>query len=226
MPVAPASVNSEGIYQMTTDWQRAANWRNAVLSTGPRSLAGKARSRMNAVTHGLTARHTMLPGEDPAEFAALRGATFSSLKPQGALEDQLVERVVSLIWRLRRFPAFELALMEWTAHYQARRYDAPSDIVGSTFCNEPVDAPASDLQDGLRLGRTIEALLSKDLTGKFARYETAMQRQLSMALKDLRELQCPRPESQKEQAKPKAIANTRYTSPEHDPAYWAVESGT
>jgi hypothetical protein len=77
--VAPASVNSVGIDQMATDLQMAANRRNALLSTGPRSLAGKARSRMNAVSHGLTAQQTLLPGEDPAEYAGLRQSMFNSL---------------------------------------------------------------------------------------------------------------------------------------------------
>jgi hypothetical protein len=41
---------------MATERQIAANRRNARNSTGPRSRAGKARTRRNAQTHGLTAR--------------------------------------------------------------------------------------------------------------------------------------------------------------------------
>lgn len=39
---------------MATDKQIAANRRNAARSTGPRSLRGKAKSRMNALRHGLS----------------------------------------------------------------------------------------------------------------------------------------------------------------------------
>lgn len=39
---------------MRTDWQRAANRRNAQKSTGPKTAAGRARSRGNARIHGLT----------------------------------------------------------------------------------------------------------------------------------------------------------------------------
>ena len=123
MLVAPASVNSVGIDQMATELQKAANRRNALLSTGPRSLAGKARSRMNAVSHGLTAQQTLLPGEDPAEYEGLRRSMFNSLRPDGALENQLVERIASLSWRLRRFAAIEVALFHWTAHLQAQLHD-------------------------------------------------------------------------------------------------------
>jgi hypothetical protein len=40
---------------MTSDKRIAANRRNALRSTGPRTQDGKARSRLNAVKHGLAA---------------------------------------------------------------------------------------------------------------------------------------------------------------------------
>ena len=52
------------------------NQRNAQKSTGPRTAEGKRSSKFNAVTHGLTARTVLLPGEDPSRA---RGARSSSL---------------------------------------------------------------------------------------------------------------------------------------------------
>lgn len=40
---------------MASEKQIAANRRNATRSTGPRTLSGKARSRTNALRHGLAA---------------------------------------------------------------------------------------------------------------------------------------------------------------------------
>ena len=178
--------------------------------------------------HGLTATQTMLPGEDPAEFAALRGACFSSLQPEGALENQLVERAASLFWRLRRVQGYEVALIEWMAHYQAQQYDDPVDLTPGALRNDPDDVtPHPDLRDSLTVGRTFEALLSADLTSKLSRYEASMQRQLSLTLKDLREMQRPRYEARIAEAKAKAEAmkpakgKPHYAYPEDDPAYWA-----
>ena len=50
---------------MTSDRQAAANRANARRSTGPRTAAGKATSRLNATRHGLSTSAAALP-----EFAA------------------------------------------------------------------------------------------------------------------------------------------------------------
>ncbi len=52
---------------MATEKQIEANRRNSALSTGPKTDAGKARSRANATSHGLAAEH---PGIEAARSAA------------------------------------------------------------------------------------------------------------------------------------------------------------
>jgi hypothetical protein len=61
-----------------TDRRKRAN---ALRSTGPRSLLGKAPSSQNAVKHGLTAYQAMLRGENPEELVGLRYAMFGTLNP-------------------------------------------------------------------------------------------------------------------------------------------------
>jgi hypothetical protein len=49
--------------------QSAASRRNETRSTGPASVAGKARSALNGVRHCLSGRtFFLLPDEDPEEF--------------------------------------------------------------------------------------------------------------------------------------------------------------
>jgi hypothetical protein len=52
---------------MATRKQRAANRRNAQLSTGPKTPEGKAAVRLNALKHGLTAENAVIIGEEEAD---------------------------------------------------------------------------------------------------------------------------------------------------------------
>jgi hypothetical protein len=50
---------------MATQRQIEANRRNALKSTGPRTEAGRARSRLNALKHGLSRKLPPAQGTDP-----------------------------------------------------------------------------------------------------------------------------------------------------------------
>jgi hypothetical protein len=92
---------------MTSHAKKTANATNALNSTGPTTDAGKAVTRMNAVSHGLRSPAPVVPGENPAEWDAFRDGTISSLAPVGDLEAELAGRVAALFWRLRRVIRFE-----------------------------------------------------------------------------------------------------------------------
>ena len=54
---------------------------------GPKTPEGKAKSALNALRHGLRARHfALLPHEDPAEFEALATATREAYRPACPVE--------------------------------------------------------------------------------------------------------------------------------------------
>jgi hypothetical protein len=87
--------------------QLEANRRNAARSTGPVTPAGRERSSMNAVKHGLTAeKHGILPGEEVA-FAAFRDRIVADAKPMGAIEVELVHRLAKGMWRRMRVDVIE-----------------------------------------------------------------------------------------------------------------------
>ncbi|MEQ1716583.1 MAG: hypothetical protein ABL907_11455 [Hyphomicrobium sp.] len=177
---------------MATELQKLANRNNALNSTGPRSLAGKKASSRNALSHGLTARQALLPGENETEWQELRGAIIGKLNPDGVVESQLAERIVSLIWRLRRIPNLEMALFQWVAYQEAALHDGHDLLLEKEEGPEPnhnAEAKVTgDLDDAMRLGRMIESALSQDLIGKFGRYETSLSKQLRHALAELRAL--------------------------------------
>ena len=97
---------------MASRKQLEANRRNAKRSTGPRSQTGKARSRLNSRKHGLTAKMLVIGGENADQFEELRGELLQQHDPQTALECELVERLAGLLWRLRRVPFFEAAIID------------------------------------------------------------------------------------------------------------------
>ncbi len=84
----------------------ASNRRSALKSTGPRTLAGKARSRMNAFRHGAYARlgPAVLAelGEDTKEYRYLLQQALESFPPSSPMERLLVEDIARLRWERRR----------------------------------------------------------------------------------------------------------------------------
>jgi hypothetical protein len=92
--------------------QIEANRRNALKSTGPNTADGKQRSRRNAVRHGLTAETVIGALEDAADYRAFEEAIAADYDAQSAVERELVLRLASLLWRLRRATAMETALFE------------------------------------------------------------------------------------------------------------------
>jgi hypothetical protein len=51
-----------------------------------------------------------MPYEKLEDFESFRAGLFSSLNPQGELEEALAERYVVDSWRLRRIPILETAV--------------------------------------------------------------------------------------------------------------------
>jgi hypothetical protein len=112
---------------MATEKQILANQQNAQHSTGPRTEAGKRRSRRNAVRHGLTAETVIDTLENAADYKAFERAIKSDYSPQTAIEGQLVSRLTSLLWRLRRAVIVESGLL----NMQAERIQSP--------CSRPIN---------------------------------------------------------------------------------------
>ncbi len=98
---------------MANKKQIMANRRNAKKSTGPKTEAGRESSKMNAVKHGLTATQPVVLHEDTKQFERLREAVWDALQPVGVFEQDLVDRIISAMWRLRRVVAAETGLFEY-----------------------------------------------------------------------------------------------------------------
>ncbi len=124
---------------MTSFRQIDANRRNARKSTGPITQEGKQRSRCNAVRHGLTAETVIGALEDAEDYKAFEAAIIADYDAQSAVERELVLRLASLLWRLRRATTMETGLFEIQADHlrevrQARQvHPASREIVYAMF---------------------------------------------------------------------------------------------
>ena len=117
--------------------QIEANRRNARNSTGPKTEGGKQRSRGNAVRHGLTAETVIDILEDPEDYKAFELSVTADFDAQTAVERELVLRLASLLWRLRRATAIETGLLQiqseiLSQNRQTQRADNPQ-VVGQVI---------------------------------------------------------------------------------------------
>ena len=130
---------------MTTNAQIKANRNNAKKSTGPRTEEGKTRVARNALKHGLLARDTVLPGEDPAEFDRQLSALEADIQPANSLEFELVRQIADAQWRMRRLTRLETGFIaaavaekrRLTEKYRPENlrpgYDGETQLLGSAM---------------------------------------------------------------------------------------------
>src|SRR6185503_13630768 len=144
---------------MTSLKQIEANRRNAENSTVPRSKAGKRRSSRNAIRHGLTAETVIEPLEDAEDYAAFEEAIAASFDPETAVERELILRLASLLWRLRRTTSIETALFQIKREHDsgpqpvsAPSPSPPTRLVGTPVYNRPREdvgvVPTNTLRTG------------------------------------------------------------------------------
>ncbi len=108
---------------MTSFRQIEANRRNAIRSTGPNTEQGKRRSRRNAIRHGLCAETVIEVVEDIEDYRAFEAAVIADYDAQTAVERELVLRLASVLWRLRRATAIETDLLRIQAEILRDRRD-------------------------------------------------------------------------------------------------------
>lgn len=92
---------------MTSKSQIIANKQNALQSTGPRTIEGKVKASQNALKHGLLSQNLIFRAENREELETFSQRLYTTLCPQGMMEELLVEKIISAVWRLRRVTAVE-----------------------------------------------------------------------------------------------------------------------
>jgi hypothetical protein len=145
----------------------AAKRRNAQLSTGPRSDAGKQHSKLNALKHGQRAspenhRLVMLAlGEDPQEFDYLKQDLMLTYGPGDALWQKQIDDLARLYWRRQRLERAQTGLMRRALleveEWQHRRQQ---EIARATFGPAQAHMLDIDMPDSADPGVRLRKLLS------------------------------------------------------------------
>jgi hypothetical protein len=197
---------------VTSFRQIAANRRNALRSTGPTSTEGKRRSRRNALRHGLCAETVVDGIEDTEDYRAFEAAIIADYEARTAVERELVLRLASLLWRLRRATAIETDLLRIQAEMLVARHPSrglsgnrsvsavvhdlplgsteikPNELtIGSV---EPFLKVAGAPGDRRQMTHTFQRLANLDgaVLDQLGRYESALWRQMLQTLFAIRSL--------------------------------------
>jgi hypothetical protein len=97
---------------MPTAKQIAASRANGQKSHGPATSAGKAKSRYNALKHGIHAQSQIMFDETAEDLADLAAELHEQYSPADATERFLVDTLINNEWRLRRLRRVETELWQ------------------------------------------------------------------------------------------------------------------
>ena len=111
--------------------QYAANRLNSLKSTGPKTVEGKQKTRLNGMVHGLAS--TVLSTEDAQAFEERMDEVATSMRPRNALEKLILANSVRASWMIDR-----------TARVQTARLDSLID-----------GEPARAIEQIFRLGKRL-----------------------------------------------------------------------
>jgi hypothetical protein len=188
-----------------------ANRRNARKSTGPKTRQGKSVAKMNALKHGLTAEQVVIPGENPAEFDEMRRKIYNEFQPVGWRETELVDRISSLVWRVRRVSTIEAGIFAFQCGKieleRARREVSKLELSESLTrislmgTDEEIEQARNQEEDAERTldkiskslaAAFIEDARSEDALSKLSRREILLERSLSQTFAEIERLQSDR----------------------------------
>jgi hypothetical protein len=165
----PLNQNRKRRITMTTPAQQRANKENAQHSTGPRTAEGKQRASLNALKHGFCAKDPLIPGEDPDDYYRHCAEMEFDLKPGSAPEENLVDQIADITWRLKRFSRIEAAIIK-------------------QLYENTAEEPQNQGQSGDLIGKALADANRLAAINILGRYDGQLSRRYHRAIKELRDM--------------------------------------
>lgn len=196
----------------------AARRANAQKCTGPRTPAGKATSRFNAIKHGFFACDVVNPVLDgPArveEFKSILDALLEDFQPQSAHERILVDEVAASCWRIRRLLRYECreSWVDEDDYRRAARTESPSEAIAAIMGYDQQAARQRTARKLHSAGLDAFILPADSDIDKIVRYERLIKRNLYRALYTLermRALRC-RPDASDSTSSPLGLNDQQF----------------
>jgi hypothetical protein len=172
------SINNESINNESADNASSPPPSGQTPPSG-RTKEGSARSSMNALRHGLTARTVVLPTEDMDAYKAFSTELANSLDAQTPVERQFAQTVADNQWRINRIRSIEDGMLGMGHFEAAGDFDCPTTLIHSAM------TAARAFRD------RSQAFVNLSI------YEQRLHRSMKEALRQLRELQTERRERDK-----------------------------
>jgi hypothetical protein len=150
---------------MSENIRAEINRANAQHSTGPKTEAGKKRSSLNALRHGLTGQIIVLPADDLVAYQQHVESFTDEYQPKGATESNLVQTLADTAWRQHRVSALENNLLTLgTVREPDQLREAPEQVQDALAIAASLDSQTRALSNlsihGQRLSRQFEKTLA------------------------------------------------------------------
>ncbi len=176
---------------MAIDKQIEANRLNALKSTGPRTEAGRAVSRLNAYKHGLTGHLNVMTEEQKEARDTFMAGMVNSLKPADAIECQLAHSIADGYWRINRVSTIE------------------NNFLAADAYNQELDRPAESEQPEVNsaLASALTFIKHPERFQLLTVYEMRLHRKVKLDLQQLREIQAARNAAEAKKAEQEQAAN-------------------
>ena len=172
---------------MASQRQLAANRRNGAKG-GPKTEAGKQRSRLGSLKHGLCASTlVVLPEEDEHEYQEVLRGFRESFQPQDPAEHALVLRLAHAHWRSLRSRRVETGILSISANAQR-------DHAYNTVENCP-DPHTLNPHEAIAMAFMT---MPQEHWQQYIRYDAAISREFFKTLDALQKLQRTRQQKQEQ----------------------------